>query len=69
MSRPIKLMTLLRRIKCLLTRHHWLLVKTLPIGMRDDHIYIYRYECQICHKILNQKVRDLDEANLTNKEL
>lgn len=45
-------------IKCWLTRHHWLLQKKTWYSGRT---WGYRYQCQVCGKILDQEVIDLDQ--------
>ncbi len=57
----------MKRIKCWLTRHHWLLQRKLPVGY--DHRYIYEYQCQVCGKMKNQKVINLDEMTTKQEEI
>lgn len=48
----------MKRIKCWLTRHHWLLQETTKLPFEND--YNYLYECQVCGKELNQLVTHID---------
>lgn len=48
----------MRKIKCWLTRHHWLLQETAKLPLKND--YNYKYECQVCGKEQNQVVTHID---------
>ena len=53
-------------IKCWLSRHHWQLERELPVGYNNLEIWAYR--CQVCGKLITEKVINLDRP-LENTQL
>lgn len=48
----------LKRIKCRLTRHHWLLIKETQ-DKSDPEKFHYLYKCQVCNTEEVQEVYHL----------